>query len=37
MNDVTIFIFGLVATIMAIGPLMVALVMDLSAKDKKQE
>ncbi len=36
MTDVTIFIFGLVATIMAIGPLFIALMLDLSSKDKEQ-
>ncbi len=36
MKDVTIFIFGLVATIMAIGPLFIALVLDLRSKNSKE-
>lgn len=37
MKDLTIFIFGLVAAIMAIGPLMIALVLDLRTKNKDQK
>lgn len=33
MEEITIFIFGLIATIMAIGPLSVAFYLDLNSKD----
>lgn len=36
MEDFAIFIFGLLATIMAIGPLVIAMVADFRAKRKKK-
>lgn len=35
MDDFIIFIFGLIATIMALGPLAVALILDVGSKDDK--
>ena len=34
MEEITIFIFGLIATILAIGPLSIAFYLDLSSKDE---
>ena len=36
MENFAIFIFGLLATIMAIGPLVIAMVADFRAKRKKK-
>jgi len=35
MEEITIFIFGSIATILAIGPLAVAFYLDLSSKDEE--
>jgi hypothetical protein len=35
MEDIAIFLFGLAATILAIGPLGFALYLDLTSKDEK--
>ena len=35
MEDVTIFIFGLIATLLAIGPLGIAFYLDLNKKDEE--
>lgn len=34
MNEAFLFIFGLIATILAVGPLIVAGIMDVRSKDK---
>lgn len=34
MNDIFIFVFGLVATILAVGPLVVAAILDLRSKNR---
>ena len=37
MNDIFLFVFGLIATILAVGPLAIAAVLDLRSKDADQE
>jgi hypothetical protein len=37
MNDAFTFVFGLIATILAIGPLAVAAFLELRSKDSEQE
>lgn len=37
MEDITIFIFGLVATLLAIGPLAVAFYLDIGSKDEEKD
>jgi hypothetical protein len=34
MNDIVLFIFGFIATMMALGPLAVALIFDLISKNQ---
>jgi len=36
MEEITIFIFGLIATLLAIGPLVVAFYLDVSSKDEQE-
>ena len=37
MEDFTIFMLGLLATIMAVGPLMIAMIADLRENDDEQD
>ena len=36
MNEIALFVFGIIATIAAIGPLMIALVLDTRSEDDEK-
>lgn len=36
MKDITLFLFGLIATLMALGPLGLALILDIRSKNEKK-